>query len=119
MKFYYFAFSVHAEDKEFPYSIHGLWPQEGVGVHDWDYCPKGGHKFDIQRLRVLLPELHKYWPSSWGSDDHFWKQEWERHGSCTGLTEVEYFQRTLDCFQLVKANGKEWVQQRSKKIPLI
>lgn len=114
MKFYYLAL-LPAKDKEFPYSIHGLWPQEGV--HKWRYCPKGGHKFDIKRLHVLLPKLHADWHSSIGTDEHFWKDEWEKHGSCTGLTEVEYFQKTLDCYEKVKANGKEWVQQRSNKIP--
>ena len=54
MKFYYLALSP-AKNKEFPYSIHGLWPQEGV--RKWHACPKGGHKFDIERLRVILPEL--------------------------------------------------------------
>lgn len=114
MKFYYLAL-LPAKDKEFPYSIHGLWPQEGV--HKWRACPKGGHKFDIERLRGLLLKLHADWHSSRGTDEHFWKHEWEKHGSCTGLTEVEYFQKTLDCYGKVKANGKEWVQQRSNKIP--
>ena len=114
MKFYYLAL-LPAKDKEFPYSIHGLWPQEGV--HKWRACPKGGHTFDIERLRGLLSQLHADWHSSRGTDEHFWKHEWEKHGSCTGLTEVEYFQKALDCFEKVKANGKEWVQQRSNKIP--
>lgn len=114
MKFYYLGL-LPAKDKEFPYSIHGLWPQEGV--RKWRPCPKGGHKFEIERLRVLLPELHANWHSSRGTDENFWKHEWEKHGSCTGLTEVEYFQKTLDCFEKVKANGKQWTQkQRSNKI---
>ena len=115
MKFYYLAL-LPATNKEFPYSIHGLWLEKGVD--NWDYCPNGGHEFDIERLSALLPELHANWHSSWGTDEHFWKIEWERHGSCTGLTELEYFQKALDCFSTVKANGKEWVKQRrSDKIP--
>jgi len=109
VKFYYLSL-LPAKDREFPYSIHGLWPQEGVR--------RTCKKFDIERLRVILPELHANWHSSRGPDEHFWKHEWEKHGSCTGLTEVEYFQKTLDCFEKVKANGKEWTQkQRSNKIP--
>ena len=108
VKFYYLSL-LPAKDREFPYSIHGLWPQEGVR--------RTCKKFDIERLRVILPELHANWHSSRGPDEHFWKHEWEKHGSCTGLTEVEYFQKALDCFEKVKANGKEWVQQRSNKIP--
>jgi hypothetical protein len=109
MKFYYLALLPAKDNKEFPYSIHGLWSQESVDK--WHYCPKGGHKFEIERLRVLLPELHAHWHSSRGTDENFWKHEWEKHGSCTGLKEFEYFQKTLDCFDKVKANGKEWVHQ--------
>ncbi len=105
MEFYYLAL-LPAKDKEFPYSIHGLWLQEGA--HKWRACPKGGNKFDIERLRVLLPELRADWHSSRGTDEHFWKHEWEKHAK--GLTEVEYFQKTLDCFEKVKANGKEWAK---------
>lgn len=113
IKFYYLAL-LRTEDKEFPYSIHGLWPQEGV--HTWHACPKN-HTFDPERLRVLLPQLHEHWHSFCGEDEDFWKKEWEKHGSCTGLTEVEYFQKTLECFKKVQSKGKEWVQQRSTKIP--
>ena len=113
IKFYYLAL-IRTKDKEFPYSIHGLWPQEGV--HAWHACPKN-HTFDTERLRVLLPQLHEHWHSSRGEDEDFWKHEWEKHGSCTGLTEVEYFQKTLECFKKVQSKGKEWVQQRSTKIP--
>jgi ribonuclease I len=113
IKFYYLAL-IRAKDKEFPYSIHGLWPQEGK--REGHACPKN-HTFDTERLRVLLPQLHEHWHSSRGEDEDFWKHEWEKHGSCTGLTEVQYFQKTLECFKKVQLKGKEWVQQRSTKIP--
>ena len=99
MKFYYLAL-LPAKDKEFPYSIHGLWPQEGV--HKWRACPKGGHTFDIERLHGLLSQLHADWHSSRGTDEHFWKHEWEKHGSCMqeqiGIDEFTFFNTTLQLF---------------------
>lgn len=111
---YYLALLHNGRDEIFPYSIHGLWPQ-----FDQNHWPQScsQHEFDPNGLQPLLPKLHKYWHSSRGTDIHFWKHEWERHGTCTDLNEVMYFEQTINCFEKVRDRGKAWVQQRSLKIP--
>ena len=92
------------------YMIHGLWPQINSTSYP-ENCEKVSY---VTPIGDLLDDMNMYWHSC---DNTLWEHEWEKHGSCTGLTEVEYFQKALDCFEKVKANGKEWVQQRSNKIP--
>lgn len=86
----------------FPYSIHGLWPQ--ITRRHWpQFCTD--QSFDLARLQPLVSELHKYWHSSRGPDRRFWKHEWEKHGTCTGMTEYDYFSKTLELFARIRTNG--------------
>ncbi|BBN01580.1 ribonuclease T2 [Marchantia polymorpha subsp. ruderalis] len=78
------------------FSIHGLWPEflDGTWPQDCDTS----QTFDLEQVRDLVPELNKYWgtltcPSS--DSTKFWKHEWEKHGTCTGLTQHEFFSKTL------------------------
>jgi ribonuclease I len=95
----------------FPYSIHGLWPQFKI----WRKSCKAGKKFNIEELTTLEKQLHANWPSSRGTDEDFWKHEWVRHGTCVEMTEVEYFQKALECFEKVKGKGIHWIQTHEVK----
>ena len=92
---------------EFPFSIHGLWPQ--YDRHHWpQFCTH--QRFSIHRLKPdLLERLHKHWSSTRGKDRNFWKHEWERHGTCTGMTEAEYFTTALACFDRIQSKGVDWI----------
>mgnify|MGYP006147256085 FL=1 len=96
----------------FPYSIHGLWPQ-----YDKDHWPQFCSKqnFNLERLKPLFSHLHANWHSSRGTEQHFWKHEWEKHGTCTGMTEVEYFRKALECFEKIKEKGIHWIQTHEVK----
>ena len=102
---YYLA--LFESNSEFPFSIHGLWPQ--YDGHHWpQFCTH--QKFDFNRLTPsLLSRLHELWPSSRGKDRNFWKVEWERYGTCTEMSEKEYFSKAVWCFDEIKTKKVEWI----------
>lgn len=92
-RFYYLSLIKENEG----FSIHGLWPQYDINKYPTFCNPV---TFDLSNLTDILPELHKNWYSNRGPDESFWKHEYEKHGSCvfSKMTELEYFQKTLDLF---------------------
>eukprot|EP01120_Amphizonella_sp_Union-15-10_P015457 TRINITY_DN7962_c0_g1_i1.p1 TRINITY_DN7962_c0_g1~~TRINITY_DN7962_c0_g1_i1.p1 ORF type:complete len:224 (-),score=31.15 TRINITY_DN7962_c0_g1_i1:118-756(-) len=95
------------------WTIHGLWPNRNDG--SWpQYCP--GPTFTVSNITNLLPTMQTYWPSLSGSDDSFWKHEWEKHGTCAMTlpalsTENLFFAETLrlrlkvDFLSILKSDG--------------
>lgn len=78
--------------KDNTYTIHGLWPQESET--SWpSYCTR--QPFDPSKIQDLLPELEKYWYAYDKHNQHFWKHEWEKHGTCSGMDEHTYFSTAL------------------------
>ncbi|XP_058734981.1 intracellular ribonuclease LX-like [Vicia villosa] len=64
--------------------IHGLWPQ---GV-DPSPCPKT----ELNLYRSVVKKLEVDWQSLTEKEDKvFWKEEWDKHGSCSMLEQNEYF----------------------------
>ena len=73
-------------------TIHGLWPQ-------WaESC--GGEPFDVNQLAPILDEMTTDWPSCEGSDtsEEFWQHEWEKHGTCTQIPQLQYFRTALQLY---------------------
>jgi len=72
-------------------TIHGLWPQWG----EWCDAPP----FNPATLAPIQSELDRWWPScptgGQGNTTWFHAHEWDKHGSCTGWTELEYFRGAL------------------------
>lgn len=88
--------------KKHTYSIHGLWPQ--YSKDSWpDYCSNVPFKMD--KIVDLLPELKEYWWSYDGKNEHFWKHEFEKHGTCSNMNEHQYFRTALDCYYKYKKEG--------------
>ena len=81
-------------------SIHGLWPQYSL-IQYPTYCKNVSFKVD--KLKPIIEKLHKHWFSTQEKDEDFWKHEYEKHGSCMfkEMTEFEYFNKTLDIFDMV------------------
>lgn len=72
------------------WTLHGLWPEWGNGCE--------GPDFDMNALRDIRQDLQSKWPScpEYGeSEDKFWRHEWQKHGTCSGLNELNYFQTAL------------------------
>lgn len=98
-------------------TLHGLWPEDYDG--SWpSSCTN--EKFDPKTVEDLGPErFYRLWPNVKatnhdGNGDNgnarysFWEHEWTKHGTCTGLTQDEYFDTALKHFlptpQIVREN---------------
>ena len=84
------------------FSLHGSWAT--LTPSDWrEYC-KGAEQYNDTALDILNPRLSQDWPNAWGSAASLHKHEWLKHGSCTCLSEVEYFNATLNAFDRYDLN---------------
>ncbi|RYF03784.1 MAG: hypothetical protein EOO40_11845, partial [Deltaproteobacteria bacterium] len=82
------------------WTIHGSWPSRST---DWpEFCP--GPPFNRTALEPLEPRLERDWPNYWGSSAALHKHEYDRHGKCSGLSEVDYFARALDAYDRYSLN---------------
>lgn len=73
------------------WTLHGLWPQWG------ESCSR--EKFDYNEISDLADKLNEYWPSCNGSSKDFWSHEWEKHGTCSGMSQHDYFSKALELVQ--------------------
>ena len=89
-------------------SIHGLWysPQGACTNCPLSSRPQNGepfHDFSMSLLEKagLIPSLERDWPSCvpQNSNEQFWRHEWEKHGTCTGLSVEVYFAVTQSLFE--------------------
>ncbi|XP_050898080.1 uncharacterized protein LOC127104976 [Lathyrus oleraceus] len=70
--------------------IHGLWPQNTT--------PCETSKLE-EFPRDTLGKLEKDWPSiTHKPNGLFWQNEWDKHGSCSMLPQIDYFKLTLDLY---------------------
>lgn len=100
------------------YTIHGLWPD----FNDVDYPQYCHHwNFSLYRIDDLILDLDQYWYSCQGDNVDFWKHEYLKHGTCSGLPEHSYFTMGLNLYHQSMKHG--WVQKycstgaRDCKIP--
>lgn len=82
------------------FTMHGLWPERESGAPP-GFC--GGEPFDADRVEkeIGFDALKEFWPDVKFSDaspeyPDFWKHEWTRHGTCSGLSQVEYFSHAVN-----------------------
>ena len=73
------------------WNIHGLWPSDGN--RSLQYCSDA--PFNTSLISSLQSELLQYWNGLYASDDTFHAHEWQKHGTCSGLNEEEYFSTVL------------------------
>ncbi|KAF4315798.1 hypothetical protein G195_010571 [Phytophthora kernoviae 00238/432] len=81
-------------------TLHGLWP-ELSGSAPPSFC--SGEVFDADKVEreLGIDTLHQYWPDVKYSEispqyADFWKHEWTRHGTCSGLPQVAYFTEAIN-----------------------
>lgn len=73
-----------------PFTLHGLWPEWG------EYCK--GPKFDVNAIRSIESQMDVAWlscPQYSDTNIEFWDHEWTKHGSCSNMTELDYFSAGL------------------------
>ncbi|RKF65250.1 Ribonuclease T2 [Golovinomyces cichoracearum] len=100
------------------WTIHGLWADYCDGSYP-AYCNAAPNYHNISAIisahsAQLIKLMQIYWPSIYGSSDHFWDHEWNKHGTCMntlapscytaehyrpGMEVVDYFQRAVDLFK--------------------
>jgi len=85
-------------------TIHGLWPEyyapkNGKG---WPQFCHGADAFNPHDL-PSSNELDTYWPTlTKGSETSFLKHEWERHGTCSGMTQIDYLEGAITAAKSVE-----------------
>ena len=83
-------------------SIHGLWPDPEDTCTD---CTS--EVFDESKLTSqTLSDMNKYWPTciDTNTNEDFWSHEWSKHGTCTGMTQEEYFSQGISLYLKYKSN---------------
>lgn len=77
--------------RPFGFVIHGLWPQYERGYPD--NCRTSHRKPSAK----LVDQMLKYSPSR-GLIHH----EWKKHGTCTGLSPLDYFRKAVKTYKSLK-----------------
>lgn len=84
------------------YTVHGLWPTRASG--SWpEFC--AGPPFNATALDGLQPRLEQDWPNYFGSSLALHRHEYQRHGTCSGLTELQYFSAALAAYERYSLNS--------------
>ncbi|XP_008067052.2 ribonuclease T2 [Carlito syrichta] len=89
------------------WTIHGLWADKS------ETCNRSW-PFNLEEIKDLLPEMRTYWPDVIHSSpncSHFWKHEWDKHGTCAAQVDAlnsqkKYFSRCLDLYKELDLNSK-------------
>lgn len=84
------------------FTIHGLWPQYAVNGYP---ASCNSEPFDATiPQQIGESTMVQYWPnvqSDPGSSSYtsFWEHEWSKHGTCTTLTQLQYFETAIQWTQ--------------------
>jgi len=73
------------------WNIHGLWPSDGS--RGLSFC--NDEKFNPNALSNLKSSLSQYWSSLYSDENSFHSHEWQKHGTCSGMSQQDYFGTTL------------------------
>jgi ribonuclease T2 len=83
-------------------TIHGLWPEYQDGSYPASCSTE---PFDNTTVAPLETQMLRYWPNvkyDYKSDGknylEFWEHEWSKHGTCSGLSQYDYFLHALQMF---------------------
>ncbi|KAK2506589.1 hypothetical protein MC885_014759 [Smutsia gigantea] len=98
------------------WTIHGLWQALKTSKIDLEpdrdeACNRSWH-FDLEEIKDLLPDMKMYWPDVIHplSLSHFWKHEWEKHGTCAAQLDAlnsqkKYFGKSLGLYHGLALNS--------------
>lgn len=77
-----------AEGRRFAFVLHGLWPQYDNGR--WpEFCSEGPGLRDAREMLDIMPSTSLI------------RHEWQKHGTCTGLTAEGYFALARKAYQSI------------------
>ncbi|KAM0283286.1 hypothetical protein ACHAQH_002582 [Verticillium albo-atrum] len=109
---------VHAGGSERDWTVHGLWPDLCDGSYK-AFCGMTPHFNNITEILVdqghedLVKQMNRYWVAAYGSNDHLWAHEYNKHASCIntlapscyasaytpGAEVADYFTRAFGLFR--------------------
>lgn len=103
-------------------TMHGLWPQYTNGT--WPSDCTSEHFDEAATDAVGMDTMNKVWPNvkqdpSDKDYDQFWTHEWTKHGTCSGISQKDYFQYAVDHFVEAPAMLKEAVGKTVDRDALI
>jgi len=82
------------------FTIHGLWSQYPTTGYP-QFCDD--EPFDkLVPINIGMSEMTTYWPNVKSNStnnenyDDFWQHEWDKHGTCSGLSQINYFNYTIN-----------------------
>lgn len=88
------------------WTIHGLWPNDKNNTQKLS-CSQD--EFDIKTLSSIEMKLQNSWPDLYKNDSvSFWQKEWNKHGTCSNMPQLEYFDQTLALNDLYPLT--QWLQ---------
>ena len=84
------------------FTLHGLWPQYITTGYP-SYCTTESYNSSIPDA-IGFDTMIQFWPdvkydTTSSSYDSFWEHEWTKHGTCSTLTQYNYFN---DAIQLIE-----------------
>ncbi|KAI0471009.1 ribonuclease T2 family protein [Xylariaceae sp. FL0804] len=108
--------------REEDWTVHGLWPDLCDGSYD-QYCgmtPRFNNITEILKhydQGELLANMNRYWLANYGTNDHLWAHEYNKHATCintlapscygddyrAGVEVVDYFTRAFGLFRMLDA----------------
>lgn len=80
------------------FTVHGLWPQYTTTGYP-SYCSTETFDTDVP-LDIGWDTMITYYPDVKYEEtdpdyDSFWEHEWDKHGTCSGLSQYDYFQQAI------------------------
>ncbi|XP_064402855.1 ribonuclease Oy-like [Halichondria panicea] len=87
------------------WTIHGLWPTEG-DTRGPNFCDTEA-TFNPNTIMPLVPQLVSKWTNILNHTGFFdfWKHEYLKHGTCSGLSEYNFFSKVLDIYNQLAPLG--------------
>jgi len=82
------------------FTIHGLWPQYADSTGYPSYCSSEVFDPNIP-LNIGWDTMTEKWPDVQYDEnsadyDSFWEHEWTKHGTCSNLSQQDYFESALN-----------------------
>ena len=80
------------------FTIHGLWPQYDTTGYP-SYCSTESFDPDVP-IEIGWDTMITYYPDVKYAEsdpdyDSFWEHEWDKHGTCSQLSQYDYFQQAI------------------------
>jgi len=84
------------------FTLHGLWPENTDGSYPQS-CTSEKFNTNIPN-QIGWDTMTTYWPNVKATEtssayDDFWEHEWSKHGTCSNLSQYDYFDKSIKTLQ--------------------